>query len=113
MDREEVRAILEHIAGPQGQEDVVNAGKQLIAKGFEQGEAKGRAEGEAKGEAKGRAEGEAKGLRQAITTALSVRGVTLGGRGRARLASCADPAVLTRWLERSLTAAGEDDVFDA
>ncbi|HEY2516684.1 MAG TPA: Rpn family recombination-promoting nuclease/putative transposase [Polyangiaceae bacterium] len=82
-----IRSILLEIAGPQGREDVVNAGDQL------------------------RSEGEAKSLREAIVEFLGERNVSLSEVGRARLASCADLTILKVWLKRSVTAAAEADVF--
>ena len=78
------------VAGPLGAEDVVNAAEQLI----EQGRTEGLA-----------------GLRAGITAALVARAVPLSEVGRARLASCADIAVLTRWLTRAVTAESEAAVF--
>lgn len=95
VETEEVRAILRQIAGPKGQEDIVNAGDRLIEQG--------RAEGLAKGQADG--------LRAAIQAALSARGLGLSELGKARLAACSDVAVLTVWVTRSVTAATEADVF--
>jgi predicted transposase YdaD len=99
VDLEEVRTILFDVAGPQGQEDVMNAGEQLIA------------QGRAEGERQGRAEGEIDALRTAISIALSARALPLSEPGRARLASCVDVAALTVWLARAVTAASEADVF--
>jgi predicted transposase YdaD len=96
---ESIRSILLTVAGPQGAEDVVNAAEQLI----EQGRAQGRADG--------LEQGEVKGLRAAITHVLGARSLALSELGRARLASCADVAVLTAWLERAATAASEAEVF--
>jgi predicted transposase/invertase (TIGR01784 family) len=87
----QVRAILERIAGEEGKEDVMNAGDQLIA----QGHAKGLVDG----------------LRTAVATVLSVRGLSLSEAGRAKLASCTDADVLTRWHARAVTARAEDEVF--
>ena len=98
VETEEVRAILKQIAGPRGQEDIVNAGDRLIEQG--------RAEGLAKGVAKGNA-----GLRAAIEAALVARGLGLSELGRARLAACADVTVLTGWVTRTVTAATDADVF--
>ena len=92
---EDIRSILLEVAGPLGAEDVVNAGEQLIEQGRAEGRERGRAEG----------------LRDAITTALSVRAVALSELGHVRLASCADVAVLTLWLTRAMTAASEAEVF--
>jgi predicted transposase/invertase (TIGR01784 family) len=93
VEVEEVRTILRQIAGPHGQEDIVNAGERLIEQG--------------------RAEGEAKGLRAAVAATLSARGVALSERGRARLAACSDITALTAWVTSAVTAATEADVFGA
>jgi hypothetical protein len=90
-----IRAMLLDVAGPDGQEDVVNAAEQLIAEGERRGLERGRAEG----------------LRAAITTALSARSLSLSDVGRARLGSCTDVAILTQWLARAVTASSEADVF--
>jgi predicted transposase/invertase (TIGR01784 family) len=109
VEAEEVRTILQQIAGPHGQEDIVNAGERLI----EQGRAEGLAKGQAEGLAKGQAEGEAKGLRAAVAATLSARGLALSEPGRARLAACSDVTVLTTWVATAVTAATEADVFSA
>jgi|GEM_PF-2622265 len=90
VDADEVQAILKQIAGPQGQEDVVNAGEQLIERG--------RAE-------------VAEGLRAAIGRVLLARSLPLSDAARARVAACSDAAKLTRWLERAATARTETEVF--
>ncbi len=82
-----VRTILLEVAGPHGQEDVVNAAEQLIE------------------------QGEVKGLRVAITHVLGARSMPLSEVGRARLSVCADVATLTLWLERAATATSEAEVF--
>jgi len=94
-----IRAILIDVAGPEGEEDVMNAAEQLIA------------EGERRGERKGLELGRAEGLRAAIGSVLGARHVALSEVGRARLASCGDVATLTRWLERAATSSSEADVF--
>jgi hypothetical protein len=66
-------------------------GRKLIAEGIE----RGRTEG----------------LRVAIDQVLGVRSVALSEVGRARIVSCADVALLTRWLRQAATAASEADVF--
>ena len=83
----DIRSILLRVAGPQGAEDVVNAGDQLIA------------------------QGRAEGLRTAIERVLGARSMMLSELGRARLASCSDVATLTVWLDRSATAKSEAAVF--
>jgi len=83
------------IAGPQGAEDAMNAAEELIARG--------RTEGEARGEARG--------LRAAIATVFSARALPLSEGGRARIASCADVATLTKWLATATTAKSEAEVL--
>jgi predicted transposase/invertase (TIGR01784 family) len=83
----EVRAILEQIAGPEGQEDVVNAAEQLIAEGIE------------------------RGIRTAIGEVLAARSLNLSELGRARLAACEDVVTLTGWLKRAATASSEAEIF--
>jgi predicted transposase/invertase (TIGR01784 family) len=95
VDVRDVRTILLEVAGPQGREDVMNAAEQLIEQGRLEGLERGRAEG----------------LRAAIATALSARSMALSDVGRARLASCADVATLTRWLASAVTASSEAEVF--
>jgi predicted transposase YdaD len=99
VDARAIQAILLEVAGPQGQEDVVNAAEQLMA------------EGEQRGLARGRVEGRVEGLRDAIVAALSTRAIPLSEVGRARLAACGDVATLTRWLTLAVTASSEGDVF--
>ena len=94
VELEHVRTILLEVAGPQGQEDVVNAAEQLIQQGLQQGLEKGRV-----------------ALRSAITTILSVRDVPLSASGQEKLASCGDLDTLTRWLARAGTAPSESEVF--
>jgi hypothetical protein len=100
---DDIRSILLVVAGPQGAEDAMNAGEQLIAQGHAEGWAKGRAEGQA--------EGLAEGLRRAIGRVLGARSMTLSELGSARLASCSDVSTLTVWLDRAATAKSEADVF--
>ena len=95
VDDLEIRTILLEIAGPEGEEDVMNAGERLIAEGERRGEQRG----------------EQKALRAAIARVLSARALPLSEVGGARLASCADVATLMRWLDRVATAASEAEVF--
>jgi hypothetical protein len=99
VDPGEVRTILEQIAGPEGQELVMNAAEHLIAQG--------RAEGERTGLERGRLDG----LRSAIEAALAARGVALSAVGRARLVACGDAAMLSAWVARAVVASSETDVF--
>ena len=95
IDDLEIRTILLEVAGAEGEEDVMNAGERLIAEGERRGEERG----------------EQKALRAAIARVLSARALSLSEVGRARLASCADVATLTRWHDRAVTAASEAEVF--
>ena len=92
---DDIRSIVLPVAGPQGAEDVVNAAEQLIEQGRAEGLERGRVEG----------------LRTGILAALSTRTVVLSEVGRARIASCADVATLTRWLTRAVTAASESAIL--
>jgi predicted transposase/invertase (TIGR01784 family) len=93
VDVREIRTMLLEVAGPEGEEDVMNAAEQLIAEGEQRGEQKT--------------------LRGAIARVLAARGLPLSEVGRARIASCADVATLTRWLDRAATATSEAEVFRA
>jgi flagellar biosynthesis/type III secretory pathway protein FliH len=74
-----------------------------------------RREGEAKGRREGRQEGlqegEAKGTAAAILLVLKTRGVAVPPEIEQRIAACTDPAVLSRWLERAVTAESAADVL--
>jgi hypothetical protein len=94
VDVATIRAMLLEVAGPQGREDVMNAGQQLIEQGREEGLEKARA-----------------AMRAAITRILGARRLPLSEVGRARVSSCADIDMLTRWVERAATAASEAEVF--
>jgi predicted transposase YdaD len=87
VDTQVIRTILLEIAGPEGREDVMNAGEQLIE------------------------QGRADGLRAAIAAVMSARRLTLSEARRARMASCTDVSTLTAWLERAATASSEADIF--
>ncbi len=90
-----IRPILLDVAGPEGEEDVMNAGELLIEQGREQG----------------REEGQRAALRAAIADVLGARSLALSDLGRARIASCSDVALLARWLRRAAIATSEAEVF--
>src|ERR1700722_20398924 len=113
VETEEVRAILKQIAGPAGEEDIMNAGDRLIEQGRAEGLARGQAEGLARGQAEGIVKGQAEGLRLAIAAMLAARGLGPSELGKARLGACFDVALLTTWVTCAMTAATEADVFDA
>ena len=91
VDEGEIRTMLLEVAGPEGREDVMNAGEQLIAQGEQRGELKT--------------------LRESIASVLAARSLVLSDVGRARLAACVDADTLRRWLTRAVTAASESGVF--
>jgi len=51
------------------------------------------------------------GLREAILTILELRAITCPDEARARIASCADPALLRQWSSRARTAARVEEIF--
>jgi predicted nucleotidyltransferase/HEPN domain-containing protein len=75
--------------------------------GRQEGEAKGRQEGLQEGEAKG----EVKGRAADILLVLKTRGVAVPPEIEQRIAACADPAVLSRWLTRAVTAESAAEVL--
>ena len=91
VDMEQFRTILFRMAGPQGREDVMNAGEQLIQQGIQ----RGRSEA----------------LRGAIASVLAARGLGCSEASNAKLAACEDVALLTQWLTRAATASAEAEVF--
>jgi Uma2 family endonuclease len=50
-------------------------------------------------------------LRGGILALLGARGISCSEEARARLSSCADAAVLQRWLVRAMSAGAEQEVF--
>jgi hypothetical protein len=76
----------------------------------QQGEAKGRLEGEAKGRLEGEVKGEARGTAAAILLVLKTRGIAVPEEIEQRIAACSDPAVLSLWLTRAVTATSAADV---
>ena len=64
----------------------------------------GRRDGLQEGEAKGRQEGEAKGRAADILLVLKTRGIAVPEEIEQRIAACTDPAVLSLWLTRAVTA---------
>jgi predicted transposase/invertase (TIGR01784 family) len=90
VEQERIRTILLGIAGPEGKEDVVNAGEMLIEQGREQGRA---------------------ALRSALIEILAARSVPISEMGRARIAACTDVELLAKWHHRAITATKEADVF--
>jgi flagellar biosynthesis/type III secretory pathway protein FliH len=70
----------------------------------------GKAEGIAEGKAEGIAEGKAEGKAEAVLAVLAARQIAVPDEIRARIATCADVALLDRWLARAVTALAAADV---
>jgi hypothetical protein len=60
----------------------------------------------------GRREGEAKGRAADILLVLKTRGVAVPEEIEQRIAACTDPAALSRWLERAVTAESAAEVVE-
>jgi hypothetical protein len=60
----------------------------------------------------GEAAGEVKAEVKAVLKILAARGMPVSDGARARIAACTDPAVLERWIERAVTAATVDELFE-
>jgi Uma2 family endonuclease len=86
------------------------------ARGKAEGKAEGLREGEARGEVRGKAEGlregEVRGKAAALLTVLAARGLEVDAAARARVETCADVALLDRWLARALTVASTREALD-
>jgi hypothetical protein len=67
-----------------------------------EGEAKGLREGEAKGVREGRAED--------ILMVLTTRGIPVPAEIERQIAGCSDPALLSLWLKRAVTASSAEEV---
>jgi predicted nucleotidyltransferase/HEPN domain-containing protein len=75
-----------------------------------QGLREGMQEGMQEGLREGLREGEAKGTAAAILLVLRTRGIAVPEEIEQRIAACTDPAVLSRWLERAVTAQSAAEV---
>jgi Uma2 family endonuclease len=51
------------------------------------------------------------GMRRGIVMVLAARGIPCSENARARLAACADPDVLERWMERASTVGSDEALF--
>ncbi len=71
----------------------------------------GRVEGRAEGRAEGKAEGRVEGKRDALLLLLAHRGIGLSEEDRARIAACADGALLERWFQCAISATTAGEVF--
>jgi HEPN domain-containing protein len=59
----------------------------------------------------GRQEGEVKGVREGILMVLTTRGIPVSAEVEHQIASCSDPALLSLWLKRAVTASRAEDVL--
>jgi HEPN domain-containing protein/predicted nucleotidyltransferase len=71
-----------------------------------EGREEGRQEGLREGEAKGLQEGRAADILMVLTT----RGILVPAEVEQQIASCSDPALLSLWLKRAVTASSADEV---
>jgi flagellar biosynthesis/type III secretory pathway protein FliH len=73
-----------------------------------------RNQGLQEGEAKGLREGEAKGARERgaadILMVLATRGIPVPAEVEQQIAACSDPALLSLWLKRAVTAIRAEEV---
>jgi predicted nucleotidyltransferase/HEPN domain-containing protein len=83
---------------------------QGLREGMQEGLREGMQEGLREGMQEGLREGEAKGTAAAILLVLKTRGVAVPEEIEQRIAACTDPAVLSRWLERAVTAQSAAEV---
>jgi hypothetical protein len=67
---------------------------------------------EASFEARMKAEGKAEGKAEAILRVLAKRGVAVPDEVRERISACVDLAMLEQWLDRAVTAASVDELFE-
>lgn len=67
--------------------------------------------GKLEGELKGELEGELKGRRATLVRLMARAGIELSEEQRARIETCADTAVLDRWLDNLLGAKTAADVL--
>jgi predicted nucleotidyltransferase/HEPN domain-containing protein len=82
-------------------------------RGEERGEAKGREEGQRVGEEKGRRDGEMQRGAADILRVLRIRGLPVPAEVERRIATCTDPELLSRWLERAVIATDAAEVLAA
>jgi hypothetical protein len=61
-------------------------------------------------EHRGEAKGEAKGRAADILLVLKTRGIAVPEETKQRIAACTDPAVLSLWLTRAVTASSADEI---
>jgi len=72
--------------------------QRIFERGVHEGEQRGKLDGLREGEQKGKLDG----LRDALLRLLARAGIAVDDDERARIESCADPAILDRWIENVL-----------
>ena len=87
--------------------------EQRAEQRWQQGKNEGRAEGIQEGRAEGLQEGEGKGLRDGILMILRSRGVPIPTDVETRILACKDVAVLSAWLQRSVTLTDAAELIKA
>jgi flagellar biosynthesis/type III secretory pathway protein FliH len=91
-------------------EQRVRESEQRAREERNQGLREGRVEGEAKGLREGEAKGEAKRGAADILMVLTTRGIPVPAEVEQQIASCSDPALLSLWLKRAVTANRAEEV---
>jgi len=91
----------------QGREQGVKQGRE---QGVKQGREQGRKQGVKQGLKQGQTEGLLDGRRRDILIVLEERGIDVPAKIRKRILGCTESELLTRWLQRSATAATAEEV---
>ena len=86
-------------------------GNPVVVAAVNAARAKGHDEGVKLGRDEGVRLGRAAGVRESLLRLLAARGLALSDVQRAQVAACEDAAMLERWFDRAVTAAGVGDVL--
>jgi hypothetical protein len=86
--------------------------QDLVDIGYDQGLAEGIERGIEQGIEQGIARGRAEESARAVVAVLQARGLLVSEAFSARLRGCTDLATLERWLQRAVTVARAEDVFE-
>ncbi|HEX2691727.1 MAG TPA: hypothetical protein VHN14_34190 [Kofleriaceae bacterium] len=82
-----------------------------IEKFFSEAHRRSYARGKAEGKAEGEARGEAKGKAEALLMFLRRRGLAMTSDQQRRIITCADLAILDRWLDRAFSVASVEELL--
>jgi predicted nucleotidyltransferase/HEPN domain-containing protein len=99
-------ALLSNLPAPPADPAGFTAWAQGLVELSEQRAREERREGVREGEAKG----EAKGVREGILMVLTTRGIPVPAEVEQQIAGCSDPALLSLWLKRAVTASRAEEV---